>query len=97
LDYTGKHGKICAERDLGKDSWDNAMEKCQNLNLNGFDDWFLPSVDDLRILYLSEISHRFEHRYHWSSTKFYSYDFADGSKGIEDRSTSNYVIAIRLF
>ena len=51
LDNSGKHGKACTEKNLGKFDWNSAMEKCNNLNLNGYADWYLPSNAELKLLY----------------------------------------------
>ena len=69
LDNSGKHGKVCSERDLGSFDWDAAMKECQNLKLNGYSDWYLPSIDELILLYnqkhiMPELS-----TYYWSSTE----------------------------
>ncbi|MBC7875462.1 MAG: DUF1566 domain-containing protein [Ferruginibacter sp.] len=55
-DSASEHGLIAAENDLGstKDSvynWIEAMNKCDNLILNGYDDWFLPKLDTLKLMY----------------------------------------------
>ena len=34
-------------------SWNNATKKCNELTINGFSDWYLPSLDELRILGLN--------------------------------------------
>jgi len=51
LDNSEKHGKVCTERDHGEFVWDSAIEECQNLNLNGYSDWYLPTKNDLKLLY----------------------------------------------
>jgi len=46
------HGLICALIDLGECFWtDNPKKKCEDLDLNGFKDWYLPSKDDLIAVY----------------------------------------------
>lgn len=36
---------------MGTMSWDAAMTACQNLSYGGYDDWFLPSRDEIRACY----------------------------------------------
>lgn len=48
---TGGHGLIVANQDLGKLSWKKAKEACDSLVLNGHDDWYLPTRDELKQIY----------------------------------------------
>jgi len=51
-----------------------AARKCSELNLNGFNDWYLPSEWELRKLYnsLDKIGLRnLKPEYYWSSKQFY--------------------------
>ena len=83
LDNSGKHGKVCTERDLGSFDWDSAMKECQNLNLNGYSDWYLPSIDELKLLYnlypgsQGSPSPGLSTSY-WSSSSCDSYFYPDG-------------------
>ena len=70
LDNSGKHGKICTERNLGPFDWYSAMEKCQNLNLNGYSDWYLPTKNELKLLYTQKHIIPGLSTYFWSSTDF---------------------------
>jgi|GEM_PF-1850643 len=89
-----------------------AAEKCDNFSINEYDDWFLPSIDELSKLF----EHRaiiggFENTLYWSSTqvnatmaKAYNFNFtpvssAFGGKEIVDRGKSDKlkVRSIRYF
>lgn len=48
---SGGHGLIVASQDLGKLSWKKAKEACDSLVLNGHDDWYLPTRDELKQIY----------------------------------------------
>jgi|GEM_PF-625943 len=51
-DKTGNHGLIAAEKDLpGTYTWDSAVLVCKKLKLNGYQDWRLPTKDELNTLY----------------------------------------------
>lgn len=41
------HGLIMATSELSESNWETAMEACENLELNGYNDWILPSSDHL--------------------------------------------------
>jgi hypothetical protein len=77
VDNSGKHGKICAKVDLGKLDWYEAMEECQNLNLNGYSDWYLPNKKELDQMFrqrkvignfVDEYESDIEYCNYWSST-----------------------------
>lgn len=52
---------------------DYAAKICYDLELNGFDDWFLPSKDELKLihenLYNQDIGN-FSDKYYWSSSEY---------------------------
>ena len=52
---------------------DTAMQYCDNLIINGFDDWFMPSINELKMIYDNLIRRRldsFQNDNYWSSTKY---------------------------
>jgi serine/threonine-protein kinase len=104
LDNSGKHGKVCTEKDLGRLDWDSAMEVCQNLNLDGYSNWYLPTLNDLELL-LYKHSNVMPRRIfgYWSSTEYspsraYSCMFYD-SYTVKDYDKSNAcpVLGVRAF
>ena len=93
------------------DIWNNpclagndAAEICYNLSLNGYDDWFLPSKDELDKLFLNLDSQGLGdlyNSYYWSSSEFSSNQAwvrnpAGLSTGYKNYS-GYYVRAIRAF
>jgi hypothetical protein len=45
------HGLVAAITDLGEMKWNSAKTACDELILNGYSDWYLPSKDELKLLY----------------------------------------------
>jgi hypothetical protein len=87
-----------------------AAQACDALSIKGFDDWFLPSRDELNYMYgnlhLRALGN-FTNDWYWSSTfdkisnfgnaRFMTENFSDGEQG-DDLSTKQYrVRAIRQF
>lgn len=78
---------------------------CYNLVINGYDDWYLPSLDELMILYTNKnlIGGFDPYSYYWSSSEIsnvtaYGISFSSGF--IKDRTkynTANRVRAVRSF
>ena len=47
-----------------------AASLCKNLDLNGYGDWYLPSLDELNQLYINRVAiGGFDGLYYWSSTE----------------------------
>ena len=103
LDNSGKHGKVCAENDMVKLDWKEAIDRCRNLNLNGFNDWYLPSKTELNQLYNQRTAiGGFASSFYWSSTEVSNYgawgqDFGDGFQDANFEDYTGYVRAIRSF
>ena len=56
VDSTGQHGLVCTPTDIMNQSnnqtdWNTAVSVCQNLKYNGYNDWYLPSKDQLDLIY----------------------------------------------
>ncbi len=81
-----------------------AAKICDDLVLNGYSDWFLPSKDELNQLYLQKtVVGGFADYYYWSSSESeannaWNQYFYDGHQGYSLKSNSDfYVRAIRTF
>ncbi len=70
------HGLIVATADLGKHNWVEAITACEELDLNGFNDWRLPTKEELDTLYTTlklQSKGGFEDGSYWSSSEYNSY------------------------
>lgn len=81
-----------------------AAKVCDELVLEGYDDWFLPSKDELNLLYMNkDLITNFGNFYYWSSTGYggfngWGQDFFSGYQyGNFDEYGYGYVRAIRSF
>ena len=83
-----------------------AAKLCDDLVLNGYDDWYLPSKDELNILYQNkDLIGGFDSSYYWSSSELYGdYNYAwyqEFYAGRQDYYYKNYymwrVRAVRDF
>lgn len=80
-----------------------AARICNELTLNGYIDWFLPSKDELNKLYLNKAAiDGFSNSPYWSSSDYsinhawWQY-FSNGYQGDGDKDFSRYVRAVRAF
>jgi hypothetical protein len=51
LDSTGRHGIVVAPRDTIFSNWEASASFCDQLVLNGYNDWYLPSVGEINSMY----------------------------------------------
>ena len=92
-------------------NWYTAISLCSNLTLGGYSDWFLPSKDELNLMYLNigqgntlglgNVGN-FDNNFYWSSTEAeangaWSQYFYGGSQFNDDKYYSNNVRAVRAF
>jgi hypothetical protein len=80
------HGLVAAIADLGEMNQPAAKTACEELILNGYSDWHLPSKEELNALFvnLKQVGvGGFADYYYWSSTEYYwsstEYDSNDGN------------------
>ncbi len=63
------HGLVAAPNDLERMTWDDAMSACNNLELNGYSDWHLPTKKELNTLYQNKDRVGGFADNYWSSTE----------------------------
>ena len=82
-----------------------AADICADLSLSGYDDWFLPSKDELNLMYENlEVfgGGGFADDYYWSSSEYDAYSargqgFHDGGQHYISKDSSPRVRAVRAF
>ena len=96
---TGKSNTAKIVQSQGSGNY--AAKLCDDLVLNGYDDWFLPSKDELNLLYLNKNKIGVG-RWYWSSSEYnnnyvWYQDFNTGYQYYGSKSGINGVLAIRAF
>jgi hypothetical protein len=80
-----------------------AARICNDLVLNGYDDWFLPSKDELNLMYVQQTTiGGFTGPFYWSSSEYNSshawgQNFINGLPKSNNKSDVDYVRAVRAF
>ncbi len=46
-----RHGFVMAKEDIGKMNFEDAIKACEDLVLNGFSDWRLPTVEEMQLIF----------------------------------------------
>ena len=73
--YSGKTYHVYP--DMGDLAWDTAISACESLTYAGYDDWYLPSKNELNAMYINKAEiGGFSAVKYWSSTE-YEYDSRD--------------------
>jgi len=100
----GQHGLISAIKDQNTvANWNDAMRICSNYRGGGYADWYLPSRDELDLLYLQkDVVGGFSSYGYWSSTEYSSKHawlqyFDSGSQNYASKANAGYVRAVRAF
>ena len=98
------HGLVASMTDLGRDNWTEAQNACKELVMNGYSDWYLPTKDELNLLYIH--LHKkgvggFANGLYWSSPEvdsFSAWGQSFGSGYRSDYDNGHYdVRAVRAF
>ena len=80
-----------------------AAKLCFDLSLGGYDDWFLPSKDELNKLFINRVAiGNLSQKFYWSSLQFgyntvCNQHMGDGSQGADYRSRKLFVRAVQFF
>ena len=99
------HGLVAAIIDLGRMVWEPAKTSCDELILNGYSDWHLPSKEELYAVHvnLKQVGVGGFAEYYWSSTEAdsgfaWGQNFSDGRQGNGHFKFNGYnVRAVRAF
>lgn len=96
---TGKANTVAIINKQGIGSY--AAKLCDDLVLNGYEDWYLPSKDELNLMY-KNIGGFSGPAPYWSSSEHgsdraWSMSFSNGYQGFNDKSLLLYVRAVRGF
>lgn len=51
IDQSGQHGLVADLQDLELSSWSGAISSASISTSNNFDDWYLPNIEDLNLMY----------------------------------------------
>ncbi len=80
-----------------------AAQACANLVLNGYSDWFLPSLNELQQLYTNRNAiGGFQNNWYWSSSEYdsdyaWSFYFGNGGAYYGNKDYGTFVRAVRAF
>ena len=100
-------GLVADLQDLGQMTWDEALVAAASSTSQGYDDWYLPSKDELELMY-STIGQGggniggFADDYYWSSSEYisnyaWSVHFGYGATGSTSKNYAYRVRVIRAF
>lgn len=99
------HGLVAALCDLGSYNWTDANIACEELVMNGYSDWHLPTKDDLQYIYTK--LHQggignFTSANYWSSSETnyghaWYFRFDDGKANDSNKGNPTNVRAVRAF
>ncbi len=84
----------------GEHRWEEAMNVCENSTAHGYNDWYLPTIDDLEFLYKNKVALNMIGEWYWSSTEKgrsakYEINFVDGKRYDTSANAKRQVRCIR--
>jgi hypothetical protein len=84
----------------GEHRWEEAMNVCENSTAHGYNDWYLPTIDDLEFLYKNKVALNMIGEWYWSSTEKsrsakYEINFVDGKRHDTSANAKRQVRCIR--
>ncbi|MFT5164785.1 MAG: hypothetical protein ACI8P3_000008 [Saprospiraceae bacterium] len=99
------HGLVCSKADLGSYDWTDAITACEAYKGEGFTDWYLPSEDELNMMYTNLHEKRigaFTHSHYWNSLEdpygiAWFQNFFNGKRENWDQGDLFLVRAVRVF
>jgi hypothetical protein len=104
VDENGEHGLIAAKKDIsGEADWNEAMEFCNEYKIGGYDNWRLPTDEELNLLFLQkDLVGGFVRFSYWSATEYAAHfaffqHFLSGERDNDFKDNTCYVRAIRSF
>ncbi len=103
LNAAGDHGLIAAVKEEGQHTWESAKKKCDNYKAEGFNDWRLPSKDELKKMYQGrKYLGTYVKGVYWSSneenkTLAWTHNFISGNMANGNKQSSLNVRAVRSF
>lgn len=99
----GKRGLECSEV-LGDADWEGAKKMCAEFRGGGYDDWYLPSKEELDFIYinLARTEQIIGRGWFWSSSRWdnsnaWNQSFSSGSQYYGSKYEINSVRAVRAF
>lgn len=107
IDYVMVGDLYVQTRDLSdeKIDWESANLLCENSTIGGFDDWRMPTIDELATIYNNMTAiggftvNKDETTYYWSSSQSgqnsYTLDFSTGQQRLFTKHTDCLVRAVR--
>ncbi|MHA8064132.1 Lcl domain-containing protein [Aquirufa aurantiipilula] len=69
------HGLVATTKDIGQFDYPNAKSACENLVLNGFDDWRLPTQEEFELIHQKlnlkkmKSNNVFKSAWYWTSSE----------------------------
>ena len=105
---TKKKGFVVAEKGLGLMSWDEGKKACDDLVLNGYNDWRLPSISELGSIYYQFYVKGiggYPTEYYWSKTEnkgirqlAWCFDFKVGQEyNSHSKANTKYILPVRSY
>lgn len=102
------HGLIASVENLGKLDYYEAQKACDSLNINGFDDWRLPTKEEFELIHpklnLKKVGGGsiFQSSWYWSSTEIdkqnaWTHNLQTGLQASYFKDFKCFVKAVRSF